>query len=413
MPFFTYVARNNQGKLITGRTEAATQAMVVKQLRDAGLTPTQIDTAGAGAASAAKKARRQRLKGGSVRLEDLVLVSRQLATMIRAGLPLIEVLNIMGEQVDKLALRNCITQVERDVKNGSSLYEAMAKHPRVFNQFFLSMIKAGEASGMLDTILDQVATYMEKTASILRKVKSAIMYPTIVTIFAMLIMVLIMWKVVPVFEEIFDGLGTTLPVPTQIVIGISRFFRNQWYIILGTAISLGIIFRQWTATKTGRRTWDAIKLHIPIFGELFLKLSVSRFTRTLGTLMRAGVNILGALDIVAKTAGNSVIEEVVVKTKHSIQAGETLTKPLAESEIFPPMVTRMIEVGERTGALENMLGKVAEYYEDQVDTMVAGLTSLIEPLLIMFLGIVVGTVVISMFMPLVKMLETIQNPPKK
>jgi type IV pilus assembly protein PilC len=410
MPYFTYVARNTAGKLITGRTEAATQAMVVKQLRDAGLTPTQIESAGTGSAASAKKGRKQKLKGGAIKLEDLVLVSRQLATMIRAGLPLIEVLNIMGEQVDKLALRNCIQQVERDVQNGSSMYEAMARHPRIFNQFFLSMIKAGEASGMLDTILDQVATYMEKTASILRKVKSAIMYPTIVTIFAILIMILIMWKVVPVFEEIFEGLDTTLPIPTQIVIGISRFFRDQWYIIVAAVVSLSFIFSQWIRTKSGRRNWDQLKLKIPIFGELFLKLAVSRFTRTLGTLMRAGVNILGALDIVAKTAGNMVIEEAVNRTKFSIQAGESLTKPLAESGIFPPMVTRMIEVGERTGALENMLGKVAEYYEDQVDTMVAGLTSLIEPLLIMFLGIIVGTVVISMFMPLVKMLETIQNP---
>ncbi len=413
MPYFTYVARNTAGKLITGRTEAATQAMVVKQLRDAGLTPTQIETAGGGGATTAKKGRKQKMKGGGVGLEDLVLVSRQLATMIRAGLPLIEVLNIMGEQVDKLALRNCIVAVEKDVQNGASMYEAMAKHPRVFNQFFLSMIKAGEASGMLDTILDQVATYMEKTASIVRKVKSAVMYPAIVTIFAILIIILIMWKVVPVFEEIFDGLGTTLPLPTQIIINISRFMRDQWYILLGAVIAISFIFSQWIRTKSGRRSWDQLKLKIPIFGELFLKLAVSRFTRTLGTLMRAGVNILGALDIVAKTAGNVIIEEVVVKTKYNIQAGESLTKPLADSGVFPPMVTRMIEVGERTGALENMLQKVAEYYEDQVDTMVDGLTSLIEPLLIMFLGIIVGTVVISMFLPLVKMLETIQSPPKK
>lgn len=405
MPYFTYVARNPQGKLVTGRTEAATQNAVVRILKEQGLTPTSI-TAGVIAESAAK-GRKQRLKRGGVHIEDLVLISRQLATMIRAGLPLIEVLNVLGEQVEKLVLKNTLTQVERDVQGGSSFYEALAKHPRIFNQFFLSMVKAGEASGMLDTILDQVATYLEKSASIRRKVKSATMYPAAVTFFAIIIMVIIMWKVVPTFEEIFDGLGQELPILTQIVIACSNFVRFQWYLVLGAIIGIVIVTRQYYQTKSGRFNIDMMKLRLPVFGPLLLKVAIARFSRSLGTLMRAGVNILGALEIVAKTAGNVVIEDAIYKTKTSIQSGETITKPLVESGVFPPMVTRMIEVGERTGALENMLHKIAEYYEDQVDAAVNGLTSLIEPLLIAFLGVTIGTIVIAMFLPLIRMIEAV------
>ena len=337
-------------------------------------------------------------------------MSRQLATMIRAGLPLVEVLNILGEQVEKLVLRNVLRQVERDVQAGSSFYEALARHPKIFSQFFLSMIKAGEASGLLDAILDQIALYLEKAASIRRKVKSAVMYPTAVTIFAILIMIVIMTKVVPVFEEIFEDLGEDLPMLTQIVIGVSRFVRDRWYVALASVVGIVIVLVQWGRTKSGRRIIDSWKLRLPIFGPLLLKVAVAKFSRSLGTLMRAGVNILGALEIVAKTAGNVIIEDAIMKTKISIQGGESITKPLVESGVFPPMVTRMIEVGERTGALENMLHKIAEYYEDQVDTAVAGLTSLIEPLLIAFLGVMIGSVVISMFLPLIKMLEAISGP---
>lgn len=410
MPYFTYVARNPQGKLITGRTEAATQAMVVKILKDQGLTPTSIQAGGAVAADDAKsKVRKQKLKRGSVNIEDLVLIARQLATMIRAGLPLVEVLNILGEQVEKLTLRNVLRQVERDVQSGSSFYESLARHPRVFSQFFLSMCKVGEASGMLDAILDQVATYLEKSASIRRKVKSAIMYPAAVTIFAALIMLLIMWKVVPTFETIFEDLDQELPLVTQIVIGSSRFVRDRWYVVGAGIIGVWVLMWQWGKTKSGRMKIDTLKLKLPVFGPLLLKVAIARFSRSLGTLMRAGVNILGALEIVAKTAGNVVIEEAVMKTKLSIQGGESITKPLVEAGVFPPMVTRMIEVGERTGALESMLHKVAEYYEDQVDAAVAGLTSLIEPLLIVFLGVVIGTIVIAMFLPLIKMIEAVSS----
>ncbi len=408
MPTFTYVARNPQGKVITGKTDAATQGMVVKILKDQGLTPTSIQLAAA-VADTRSAGRKQKLKRGRVTIEDLVLISRQLATMIRAGLPLIEVLNILADQVDKLTLKLVLRQIERDVQGGSSLYEAMARHPRVFNQFFLSMVKAGEASGMLDAILDQVALYMEKAASIRRKVKSATMYPAAVSVFAVLIMTLIMWKVVPVFQEIFEGLGGDLPLLTKIVIACSNFVRDRWYIVFAVIIGLVIVFVQWGKTKPGRYQIDTFKLKMPIFGPLLLKVAIARFSRSLGTLMRAGVNILSALEITAKTAGNVVIEEAVGRTRLAIQSGEGITKPLAESGVFPPMVTRMIEVGERTGALENMLHKIAEYYEDQVDAAVSGLTSLIEPLLIIVLGSIIGLIVISMFLPLIKMLELVQQ----
>lgn len=414
MPYFTYVARNPQGKLITGSTEASSQAMVVKILKDQGLTPTSIQAGGSASAvpEAKTQERKQRYKRGKPKIEDLVLIARQLATMIRAGLPLIEVLNILSEQVEKLVLRNVLCQIERDVQAGSSFHEALARHPRVFNQFFLSMVKAGEASGMLDTILEQVATYLEKSASIRRKVKSAIMYPAAVTIFASLIMMLIMWKVVPVFEEIFKDLDQKLPALTQIIIDISRFVRDKWYIALAGGISVTILMIQWGKTKTGRQKLDMLKLKVPVFGPLILKVAVARFSRSLGTLLRAGVNILGALEIVAKTAGNVIVEDAVLRTKMSIQGGESITKPLVESGVFPPMVTRMIEVGERTGALESMLQKIAEYYEDQVDAAVAGLTSLIEPILIVFLGVTIGTVVIAMFLPLIKMIESVSSSKK-
>ncbi len=409
MPYFTYVARNPNGKLVTGRTEAPTQAMVVKILKDQGLTPTSIDVGTAAATRGKSKARKQKLKRGKAKIEDLVLISRQLATMIRAGLPLIEVLNILGEQVERLSLKNVLRQVEKDVQGGSSFYEALARHPRVFNQFFLSMVKAGEASGMLDTILDQVATYLEKSASIRRKVKAATMYPAVVTVVATLIMILIMWKIVPVFEDIFKDLGEELPALTKMVVAISRFIRERWYVAIAGGVGGYILLVQWGRTKSGRRRIDSWKISMPVFGPLLLKVAIAKFTRSLGTLMRAGVNILGALEIVAKTASNVVIEEAIMSTKVSIQGGDSITKPLVESGVFPPMVTRMIEVGEKTGALENMLHKVAEYYEDQVDTAVAGLTSLIEPLLIVGLGIAIGTIVIAMFLPLIKMIESVSG----
>lgn len=404
MPIFQYVARDTQGKMITGSTQANSQSAVVKFLREQGLTPTSIQSAGAQAKSKYAKG-----KGGNPKLEDTVIVSRQMATMIRAGLPLIEVLDILADQAEKASIKKILREIEKDVESGSSFTEAIQKHPKVFNTFFVSMVRAGEASGMLDSILDQVASYLEKVLSIRRKVKTAVMYPATVSVVALIITVFLLVKVVPVFQEIFADVGSDLPTPTKITVALSHLLQNHLLKLVIAAAILIIVIWQWGKTKGGRYKLDYLKLHIPIFGPIFMKVAIARFTRTLGTLIKAGVNILFALEITAKTAGNSVIEQAVLKTRTSIQSGESITRPLMEAGCFPPMVTRMIDVGERTGALESMLGKVADFYEDQVDAAVSGLTSLIEPLLIVFLGLIVGFIVISMFMPMFKMVEVLSG----
>ncbi|MFC1601112.1 type II secretion system F family protein [Candidatus Sumerlaeota bacterium] len=401
MAVYQYVAKNSQGQTVTGSTEAASPGDARRELRDKGLIPIEIKT---GAAATARQ-RQKRGKGGRVKLDDLVIFSRQIAVMIRAGLPLLEVLNILQEQMEKRKFKETLTVIEHDVKGGASLTEALQKHQTVFDGFFINMVRAGEASGMLDSILDQVAVYLEKSASLRRKVKSAITYPAVVTFAALGITTFLLLTVVPVFKEIFDGFGAELPFMTRCVLGASDFVKSYWLFILAFLVILSIFTWQWGKTRSGRFVLDRLKLRLPVFGPLLLKVAVAKFTRTLSVLIKAGVNILAALDIVAKTSGNVVVEEAILKTRVSIQSGETLTRPLVESGVFPPMVTRMIDVGERTGALESMLAKIADFYEDQVDATVNALTSLIEPLLIMFLGVLVGFIVISMFLPMFKMLE--------
>lgn len=404
MPTFVYVARDARGQMVRGQTDAPNQNAAAKLLRDQGFIPTSIESGTSGV-----KSRRKAGKGGRIKLEDLVILTRQFATMIRAGLPLIEVLNILSEQTDKRALKLVMKQIERDVEVGASLHEAMVKHPQVFSTFYLSMIMAGEAAGMLDSILDQVATYLEKVASIQRKIKSAVMYPSVVSVVAISITVFLLVKIVPVFAGIFTEMGGTLPLPTRITVALSAFLQNNYIIALMMVV--GTVFAIWQVGKTpkGKRALHKFQLKMPIFGPLFLKVGVARFTRTLGTLIRSGVNILAALEICGKTAGNVIIEEAVMKTRASIQQGESIAAPLRESDVFPPMVVRMIDVGERTGALESMLTKIAEFYEDQVDAAVSGLTSMIEPLLIVFLGVVVGFIVISMFMPMFEMISLVSH----
>lgn len=404
MAIFSYVARNPQGKTITGTIDALSEQAAAKTLREQGLTPTTVRTGTVGVVTRRKK----KGKRGRVRLEDMVVISRQMATMVKAGLPILEGLNILSEQVEKRALKTILGTVEKDVQGGTNLTDSLAKHPKAFDQFFVSMVRAGEASGALDTILEQIAGYLEKVLSIQRKVKSALMYPAAVSTVAVCITTFLLIKVVPVFQDIFAGFDVRLPVPTLIVITVSQFLQTNYIKFIVIIIGLYFAITYWGKTKMGRYRIDSFKLRVPVFGPLLRKVAIAKFTRTLSTLIRCGVNILTALDIVAKTAGNVVIEEAVYKTKFSIQGGESLAKPLAESEVFPPMVTRMIDVGERTGALESMLSKIADFYEDQVDAAVAGLTSLIEPLLIVFLGLVVGFIVISMFLPMFKMVQAIQ-----
>jgi type IV pilus assembly protein PilC len=405
MPVFQYVARAADGRTVNGTAEAADQGTVARMLREKGLMPTQIKIG----AATSTKTKKSKGKGGGVKLDDLVIFSQQMAVMIRAGLPLIEVLDILADQTERIKLRNVVRQIERDVQAGESLTEAMLKHAAIFNMFFISMVRAGEAAGMLDAILEQVAVYLERTASLQRKIKMAVMYPTTVTVIAALITAFLLIKVVPVFAQIFADLGGVLPLPTRITVFLSDLLKERWWLILLVIAGIYVFLWQWGKTKSGRYAIDSAVLKLPIFGPLFLKTAVARFTRTLGTLIRSGVNILFALDIVAKTCGNARMEKAVWATKASIQSGESLTQPLVDSGVFPPMVTRMIDVGERTGALEGMLTKIADFYEDQVNAAVAGLTSLIEPLLIVVLGLIVGFIVISMFMPMFKMIELISH----
>ena len=403
MAVFQYVARNAQGRTVSGKTEAANQGQAARALREQGLIPVSIKT---GSLTRAQlKANRGR--GGRIKLDDLVIFSRQIAVMIRAGLPLLETLNILQEQMEKRKFKEVLTEVENDVKGGASFTEAMEKHPRIFDMFFINMVRAGEASGMLESILDQVAHYLEKSASLRRKVKSALTYPAVVSFAALGITAFLMLYVVPVFEDMFIELEGQLPVMTKMVVGVSDFCRAYWIIILPMAIGLMMFVWAWGKTHGGRVVLDKLKLKLPVFGPLLLKVAVAKFARTLSVLIKAGVNILAALDIVGKTVGNVIVEDAINKTRVSIQSGETFTKPLADSGVFPPMVTRMIDVGERTGALEGMLAKIAEFYEDQIDATVSALTSIIEPILIIFLGVCVGTVVIAMFLPLFQMLDSI------
>lgn len=405
MPLYRYVAKSPAGETIQGTVEADTQAALLGMLRDKGLTPVSVEIGqGMAQQSAHKKTRGKR---GRVKLGDLVIFARQLATMIRAGLPLLETLNILVDQVEKAEFKTALKTIERDIQSGVGFSEGLAKHTNIFDDFFINMVRVGETAGMLDSILDQVAAYLEKTEKILRRIKSAIVYPSVVSVIAIGITVFLMVKVVPVFEEIFEGFDIQLPVPTQITLWLSRTIQNYYLWFLGGIIGGAIFLRYYTRTRAGRAHVDRIKLKLPVFGDLFVKVAIARFTRTLGTLIKAGVNILTALEICAKTANNVVIESAVLNTRSAIQRGESLTKPLVDSGLFPAMVTRMIDVGERTGAMDTMLNKVADFYEDQVDAAVEALTSLIEPMLIVFLGVVIGFIVVSMFMPMFKMIEAV------
>ena len=407
MPTYKYAARNAQGKLIDGSVESPSQDALVKMLRSQGLLVTSISEERGRGKSATGKRPRFSLKVVRVTLDDLIIFSRQLATMVSAGLPLIESLDVLGEQLENPHLRGVVTDVRREVEGGSTFTAALEKHPRVFSQLYVSMVRAGEASGMLDGIMNQLASYLEKTGSIRRKVKSAMVYPAVVSLIAITIVIFILIKVIPTFESIYRSFDAQLPLPTQIIVIISQTLRKFWFVWIIGLVAIGYGLTRYVKTPRGRWQFDTVKLNMPIFGDLFRKDAVAKFTRTLGTLVRSGVNILNALEIVAKTAGNVVVESAVNKTKNSIQQGESIAGPLAQTGVFPPMVTRMIDVGEKTGALEEMLNKISEFYEDQVDASVSALTSMLEPIMIAFMGVIVGGIVIAMYLPVFNMVNVV------
>ncbi|UCD55117.1 MAG: type II secretion system F family protein, partial [Candidatus Omnitrophota bacterium] len=313
--------------------------------------------------------------------------------------------DILSEQIENIFFKEVISKIRDDVETGSSLSEALGKHKNIFSNLFVNMVRAGETSGMLDEILDRVSTYLEKTSALQKKIKSALMYPLVVTVMALGITTFLMIRVVPVFSEIYAGFGAELPIPTQMMLAISAFMKEYIYIGIGVLVMFVFLIKKYIKTEKGKIRLDDLKLKLPIFGVLIRKVAVGKFTRTLSTLVRSGVPILSSLEIVSKTADNRIVEIAVNNVRENVKEGEPIAAPLSKSGVFPPMVVRMISVGEQTGELEKMLGKIADFYDEQVDTAINGLTSLIEPLIIAFLGIVIGSIVIAMFLPILKISE--------
>jgi type IV pilus assembly protein PilC len=341
--------------------------------------------------------------GSSVKTHDVVIFTRQFATMIDAGLPIVQCLQILAAQTDSAAFRKVITTVKDDVESGTTLADAVRKHPKVFSDLYTSMVQAGEIGGILDTILVRLAAYLEKAVKLKSKIKGAMIYPACIVAAAFLVTTVLLIWVIPVFAEVFESFGAALPAPTQFVINLSNFtIKNVWYLVAVPIIAF-VGLRYLNTTEPGKIAIDRFLLKVPIFGPLIRKAAVARFTRTLGTLVSSGVPILDALAITARTAGNKVVEHAIVVARSSIASGRTIAEPLIESKVFPPMVCQMISVGETTGALDSMLQKIADFYEDEVDNMVANLMSLLEPAVILFLGVVIGGLVISMYLPIFKL----------
>jgi type IV pilus assembly protein PilC len=397
MPTFAYSGRTRAGQSVSGERVADTMDAAVSALRRDQINVTRITAAKEKKAEAAKK---PGTKGKKVAAKNLAIFTRQFSVMIDAGLPLVQCLDILGNQEEDKHFAAAILQTRTDVESGASLADAMRKHPKTFDPLFTNMIAAGEAGGILDTILKRLATYIEKAVKLAGQVKSAMIYPIAVVVIAGAVVGVILWKVIPTFASLFSGLGADLPLPTRVVIGLSnnlvKFFP---FLFVGAGLA-AYAFRQYYVTESGRRVVDAGTLKTPVLGNILRKIAVARFCRTLSTLISSGVPILDGLEITAKTAGNSIVEDAVMVTRKSIERGETISAPLKETKVFPAMVTQMIAVGEATGALDTMLAKIADFYEEEVDTAVAGLLTLLEPIMIAVLGIVVGGIVIAMYMPI-------------
>ena len=403
MPKYKYMAKDQQGKTISGVFEAKDQKEIIDALRKKDLVIISVaETSGRRALSLFSFGRRKKIK-----LDDLVVFSRQLATMVDAGITLVAALDILGEQMDNKFLSEIVIKARNDVETGSSLSDALAKHKNVFSGLFVNMVRAGESSGTLDEILERLAEYFEKTSNLQKKVSAALVYPAIVSAMAIIITLLLLLKVIPVFKGIFEGFGAQLPTPTLVLITISDFLQAYFLFIAAFFIILFLALKKYAMTEKGRFRLDSVKLKLPIFGILFKKVAISKFTRTLSTLIRSGVPILTALEITAKTSGNKVVETAIDNVGKNVREGENIAEPLTKSKIFPPMVTRMVSVGEQAGELEKMLSKIADFYDSQVDTAVSALTSMIEPLIIAFLGIVIGTIVICMFLPIFKITSVV------
>ena len=398
MPTFAYTARTSSGELKSATLEAASRDDAVAQLRRQRLSIVKVDE---------KKAAAQAGRGGTITLRDIVIFTRQFSTMINAGLPLVQALDILSRQSENKTLQAVIRQVVFDVESGNTVADAMRRHPKAFSDLYTNMVAAGEAGGILDTILNRLAIFMEKNEALVRKVKGAMVYPTVIMCVAALCVIVLLVKVIPTFATMFGDAGIALPLPTQVVIGLSDFLMQKWYLLLGLLAGGAVFLRQYYTTPSGQLVIDRLLLRLPVLGDVLRKSAVSRFTRTLGTLISSGVSILDGLEITAKTSGNRVVQDAILESRASIAGGDTISGPLQKSDVFPPMVISMIAVGEQTGGLDEMLSKIADFYDDEVDAAVSGLLALLEPIMIVFLGVVVGGMIVAMYLPIFDMVNAV------
>jgi type IV pilus assembly protein PilC len=395
---FTYKT-TIKGKSVKGEVEAEDEKGALAILKAKNLKVDKVK----------KKGQKSSMFAGapSISGRDLVVFTRQFSTMVDAGLPLVTCLDILGRQAENPAFGDVTLKVKTAIETGGNLSDSMRKHPTIFDALYCNMVEAGEAGGILDTILQRLAAYIEKAEGLKKKVKSAMVYPGVIITVAFGVVAFLMVFVIPSFAAMFEQGGAELPLPTAIVMQVSNFFRNQWYFLFGGIFGAFFLFNKTYATERGRIEIDRISLKLPVIGMLIRKVSVAKFTRTLGTLISSGVPLIEALDICARTSGNKIVEFAILNTINSIKEGETISAPLSREGIFPPMVVQMIEVGETSGALDKMLGKIADFYDEEVDNAVGALTALLEPMLMVFLGVIIGFIVVAMYLPIFKMGETV------
>ncbi len=396
MPTYIFVARSKRGRVVKGVLEAADEKLALAQLKKRNLTVMKLRTKPKDISESIPFLRPK------VTRKDVVIFTRQFSTMINSGLPLLQGLTILTDQCENVTFKDILKDIVKTVEGGSTLSDAMKKYPKIFDELYTNLVAAGEIGGVLDKTLLRLANHMEKAEKLKGKVKGAMVYPTVVVAIAILVIAVILIFVIPVFQNMFQEMGATLPGPTLMVIGLSNFLKGNIHYLIGAAIGLSFILRAYRNSKSGRRTTDALFLKLPVFGDLLRKVAVARFTRTLGTMLQSGVPILDSLDIVSKTVGNVILQEIVHEVRLSVAEGQSIADPLSETDIFPKMVVQMIAVGEATGALDTMLEKIADFYDEEVDAAVAALTSMMEPMLMVFLGTTIGGLVVAMYLPIFK-----------
>ena len=401
MPVYNWVAENQKGKIIKGELDAPNEKIVTAQLKRRNLTLKKI-----------KEKPKDIFANISfmkppVKPKDIVIFTRQFSTLIDAGLPLVQGLGIIAEQVENKTLQEVLQKILQDVQGGSDLAEALRKHPKYFDELYVNLVAAGEMGGILDTILRRLAAYIESAEKLKSKVKGALVYPIVIIAIAVVVIAVIMIFVIPVFQDLFEGFGSSLPGPTQLVVNMSNFTKDNIHWIILAIIAIVFAFKKFRGTALGRKAIDSLSLKLPVFGDLLKKVAVARFTRTLGTMISSGVSIVNALEIVAKTSGNVILEEIIYDIRSAVMEGQTITEPLSQTDIFPGMVVQMISAGEASGALDAMLEKIAVFYDDEVNAAVDALTSLLEPMMMVFLGTIIGGLVVAMYLPIFTMASAV------